>query len=82
MYYISKNYKGIHCTAIAGNQLPNHIYSTFSHAIQMYGFLLNEGDKLTGNEWIERISKSYDTINNPRLVKVIDSIKIAMNLMD
>lgn len=78
MYSISRTHKGISANAIAGNMLLKDVYHTFSYAVNMYGIVVNMNETLTGNQWIERIAKTYT--NSPRLKRVIDCIKIAMDL--
>ena len=78
MYSISRTHKGISANAISGNMLLKDVYHTFSYAVNMYGIVVNMNETLTGNQWIERITKTYT--NSPRLKRVIDCIKIAMDL--
>ena len=79
MYSISRTHKGISANAIAGNMLLKDVYHTFSYAVNMYGIVVNMNETLTGNQWIERITKVYN-IDSPRLKRVIECIKIAMDL--
>ena len=77
MYTITRNHKGISCNAVAGNMLPKDVYETFNYAIGSYGQILNIDETLNGSQWIDRI-KGYYNANNPRTIKVIESIELAM----
>src|SRR3989344_652895 len=43
--------------------------STFTHAVDSFGFLVEPGERLTGAQWITRIGRAYDT-GNPRTAEV------------
>ena len=74
MYTISRNNQGFKIKRV---NCDNEINNIFNHAVEMYGQMVNHNEEINGSQWIDRI-KSYYSIENPRILKVINSIKIAM----
>lgn len=75
-YYITRNHKGILANAIPGKDLNKNIYEVFSFAIGSFGHLVNIEEKISGCEWVKRISTTCAA--SPRNNKIIESIKLAM----
>jgi len=56
--------------------IPPHVRSTFAHACQVFGFLVQRGESLTALDWIERIEATYAP--HHKRERVTDAIKAAM----
>jgi hypothetical protein len=80
-YYITRTPdKGFFCKDRAGKDLTKDTFETFSYAIGAYGFVIEYHERLTGQEWIERINAIF--AETPRTQRVIEAIRTAMSIQN
>ncbi len=59
MFQISRDHKGLHVTRRADHLMYPHVLTTFKHAVDVFGFLVQHNERLTPLDWIERIESTY-----------------------
>lgn len=56
-YTISRTYKGTSATALPGSVIGKKAHMTFTHAVSCFGYLLEQNETISLEDWRWRIAK-------------------------
>lgn len=76
MEWITRTSGGLSVPHRPASEIAPHVFTTFLHACQAFGFLVQPGERLTALDWCERIESRYAP--HHRRERVVSAIHTAM----